>query len=318
MDNPVTVIPDSRHSNPKARLRKTQKFRDHVSGYLFISPFFIIFGVFSLVPILWSIYISLFKWNVLGDKKYIGLRNYTEIFTNDPIFWKSVGNTCSIWLISTIPQLLLALFLANLLNSHYVKGRKLFRMFFIVPNITSLVAVAVIFGSLFGFNYGLINWILMKIGFERFNWGASYWGAQIAVSVMVIWRWTGYNALIYLAALQGVPAALYEAARIDGASGTQKFFLITIPMIRPVLLFTVIMSTIGGMQIFTEPLIFSGSNGGPQGQTLTLVMYLYNQAFVNNSFGYAAAVAWMLFLIIIVFSLFNSYLTRKINSGGRA
>jgi cellobiose transport system permease protein len=312
--NPVTSMPDSRQNSPKTRPRNSQKLRDHVSAYLFISPFFIIFGVFTLFPILWSAYISFFKWNIIGVRQYIGLKNYAGILTNDPLFWQSVGNTFSMWVMSTIPQLFLALILANVLNSNSLKGRKLFRISVIVPNITSLVAVAAIFGSLFGYNYGLINWFWTQLGYEKFNWGASYWGAQIAVSVMVIWRWTGYNALIYLTALQGIPADLYEAARIDGASGTQQFFHITIPMIRPILLFTVIISTIGGMQIFIEPLIFSGSAGGPQSQTLTMVMYLYNQAFTNNSFGYAAAVAWMLFLIIIVFSLFNSYITRKINS----
>ncbi|WP_373229231.1 carbohydrate ABC transporter permease [Cohnella sp.] len=215
---------------------------------------------------------------------------------------------------STLPQLFLALLLAHLLNSRSIKGITLFRISAIAPNITSLVAVAVIFSSIFGYNYGLINWILVQFGFEKFNWSANYWGAQIAVSVMIIWRWTGYNALIYLAALQGVPTALYEAARIDGASRVRQFIFITIPMIRPVLLFTIIMSTIGGMQIFTEPHIFSGPTGGPQSQTLTVVMYLYNQAFVNHSFGYASAVSWMLFLIVIAISLINSHMTRKIHS----
>ncbi|MBO2944363.1 sugar ABC transporter permease [Paenibacillus sp. F411] len=298
----------------ESKLWHKQSFKDHVSAYLYLLPFFLIFGIFTLFPVFWSAYISFFSWDVLGTKKYIGFQNYIWLFTDDPKFWKSVLNTFSIWLMSTIPNLFLALVLANILNQRFIKGKKLFRLGVIIPNITSLVAVAVIFGSFFGYNYGLINYFLSELGLDKYDWGASYWGAQFAVAVMVIWRWTGYNAVIYLAALQSIPADLYEAARIDGASRTQQFFKITIPMIRPMIIFTVIMSTIGGMQLFVEPLIFSGPTGGPEGQTLTMVLYLYTEAFTNNNYGYASAIAWMLFLIILLFSMFNNFLTKKINS----
>jgi len=295
---------------------RTQSFRDHVSGYLYISPFFLLFGAFTVFPVLWSAYISFFSWNILGEKEFIGFQNYVWLITDDPRFWKSVGNSFSMWIISTIPQLFFALVLASLLNQDFLKFRKFFRVGLFVPNVTSLVAVAIVFSSIFGYNYGLLNFFLVELlGIEKFDWSASYYGAQIAVSVMVMWRWTGYNAILYLAALQSIPNDLYESATIDGASKIQQFFYVTIPMIRPMILFTVILSTIGGMQLFVEPLIFAGSaQGGSQGQVLTMVLYLYDTAFTKNSFGYASAIAWLMFLIIMAFSFFNMYLTKKIQS----
>ncbi|HZG87264.1 sugar ABC transporter permease [Paenibacillus sp.] len=294
---------------------QTQRFRDCFSGYLYIAPFFLVFGVFTVFPVLWSGYISFFSWNVLGEKEFIGFQNYVWILTDDPRFWKSVGNTFSIWIMSTVPQLFFALVIANLLNSNALRFKQFFRVGLFVPNVTSLVAVAIVFTSIFGYNYGLLNYVLNAwFGLEKTDWGASYFGAQVALSIMVMWRWTGYNAIIYLAALQSIPNDLYEAATIDGASKRQQFFHITIPMIRPMILFTVVMSTIGGMQLFVEPLLYQGAQGGSQGQVLTMVLYLYDTAFTKNSFGYASAIAWVMFLIIIVFSFFNMYLTRKIQS----
>lgn len=309
MNNPVSL------DKPiKGNKWKTQKYRDHLSAYLYISPFFILFGVFTIFPVFWSAYISFFSWNILGTKVYHGFQNYIWLITDDPIFWKSVFNTFSMWIMSTIPQLFLALVLATVLHQKNIKGRHFFRIGAVAPYVTSLVAVAIIFGSIFGSTYGLVNWFLVQFGIDKVDFGAGYWSAQMVVSLMVIWRWTGYNAIIYLAALQSVPDDLYEAAHIDGASKVQQFFFITIPMIRPMILFTVILSTIGGMQLFVEPLIFSGATGGPQGQTLTMVLYLYESAFTGNDFGYASAIAWLLFLIIIVFSFFNAFLTKKIDS----
>ncbi|MEX2415027.1 MAG: sugar ABC transporter permease [Paenibacillaceae bacterium] len=294
----------------------SQRFNDHVSGYLYVAPFLLIFLAFTLFPVIWSMYISLFSWKLVGTKEFIGLQNYIWLFTDDPLFWRSVGNTFSMWIMGTIPQLCLALIIATLLNAN-LRGKRFFQVGVIIPNVTSTVAVAIVFISIFGSHYGLVNYVLTELlGFkEKISWQTSYWHAQIAVSVMVIWRWTGYNALIYYAALQGIPHELYEASKIDGATKVQQFFYITIPMIRPAIIFTIILSTIGGMQLFVEPLIYSNSTtGGQSYQVLTMVLYLYDTAFTKNAFGYASAIAWMLFLIIILFSLFNLYLSRKINS----
>ncbi|MBM7570412.1 carbohydrate ABC transporter permease [Aquibacillus albus] len=291
----------------------TQEKKDRIAGYLYISPFFILFGVFGVFPIFFTAYVSLNKWDILGTKSFIGMKNYA-LLMGDPVFWKSIGNTFSIWFLSTLPQLFLALVLAFILNQAFIKGKDFFRLSVFIPNITSVVAVAIIFGAIFGENYGILNYLLSFIGIDPVNWTGTLLGTHAAISIMVMWRWMGYNSIIYLAALQSIPKDLYEAATIDGANKIQQFFKITIPMIRPMIIFTVIVSTIGGMQIFSEPLIFSGAGGGSFNQGLTITLYLYEEAFVRNNFGYASAVAWVLFIIIVIFSLVNLFITKRINS----
>ncbi|MCR2823680.1 carbohydrate ABC transporter permease [Lederbergia panacisoli] len=288
----------------------SKKSSDRLSGYLFISPFFILFGVFGVFPLLFTSFLSFHKWDILGTKEFIGLQNYKLLFT-DPLFWKALGNTFSIWVLSTIPQLIAALIIAFLLNQAFLKAKDIFRLGIFMPNITSIVAVAIVFSAMFGTKYGLVNYALSFLGIDPINWSGSYFGTHVVISTMVMWRWVGYNAIIYLSGLQGISNDLYEAATIDGASKFQQLLHITIPLLRPVIIFTVLQSTIGGMQIFTEPLLF-GKGGSNQGLTITL--YLYEEAFTRFSFGYAAAIAWMLFFIIIIFSLLNIFLTRKIRS----
>lgn len=284
---------------------------DTITGYAFISPFFLLFAVFGVYPLIFTAYLSFHKWNILGEKTFIGFDNYTMLFSNDPLFWKAVGNTFSIWFLSTVPQLILALILAFMLNQAFLKAKGIFRLAVFMPNITSVVAVAIVFSAMFGADYGVINYVLSFFGIDKINWSGSYLGTHLAISAMVMWRWVGYNTIIYLAGLQGISKDLYEAATIDGANIRQQFLYITVPMMKPIILFTVVLSTIGGMQIFAEPLLF-GRGGINQGLTMTL--YLYEEAFTRYSFGYAAAIAWILFFIIILFSLLNMFLTRKIKS----
>lgn len=270
-----------------------------------ISPFYILFLIFGLFPILFSLYLAFHAWDGLGEMEFVGLRNFRNLLTDDPDFWVSVGNTFAIWFLSTLPQLFLALVVAFLLNAAFMKFKNFYRAIYFLPNITSIVAVAIIFGSFFGSQFGLINGVLGALGLPRIEWLTDGFWVKAAVSLMVIWRWTGYNAIIYLAGLQGIPHDLYEAATIDGASRMQQFFSITLPLLRPIILFTVILSTIGGMQLFTEPMILLGNGGGATKGGLTLVLYLYNQAFINQLFGYASAIAWVLFLLIGLFSFLN-------------
>ncbi|NOU85633.1 ABC transporter permease subunit [Paenibacillus sp. LMG 31460] len=279
--------------------------KTYLAPYLMISPFYILFIVFGLFPILFSLYLAFHSWDGLGPMEFVGLRNFRNLLTDDPDFWKSVSNTFIIWFFSTLPQLFLALVVAFLLNAAFVRFKDFYRAVYFLPNITSIVAVAIIFGSFFGSQFGLINGLLQVIGLPRIEWINDPFWVKVAVSLMVIWRWTGYNAIIYLAGLQSIPHDLYEAATIDGASRKQQFFSITLPLLKPIILFTVILSTIGGMQLFTEPLILVGNTGGATKGGLTLVLYLYNQAFGNQLFGYASAIAWMLFLIIGIFSFLN-------------
>lgn len=276
----------------------------HRKEYLAISPFYVLFAIFGLFPIVFSFYLSFQRWDGIGEMTFNGLNNYRFMLL-DPEFWKAVKNTLLIWVYSTIPMLFLALLIAFLLNSAFVRFRTLFRIGYFLPNVTSLVAVSIIFSTLFANNFGLLNYLLSVVGLDPVEWLNRTWGIQTAVSAMVVWRWAGYNSIIYLAGLQSIPSVLYEAARIDGASTLQTFFRITVPMLRPVILFTVITSTIGGMQLFTEPQVLVGNNGGAGGGGLTIVLYLYREAFINNYFGYGAAVGWGMFILIAVFSIVN-------------
>ncbi|WP_373557957.1 carbohydrate ABC transporter permease [Paenibacillus sp. XY044] len=284
----------------------------HRKEYLAISPFYILFAVFGLFPILFSMYLSFQKWDGIGVMTFNGLNNY-QFMVTDPEFWKAVGNTLLIWIYSTIPMLFFALIIAFLLNASFVRFRTFFRIGYFLPNVTSLVAVAIVFSTVFSNNYGLLNYFLSLFGISPVEWLNKTWGIQLAVSIMVIWRWVGYNAIIYLAGLQSIPTVLYEAAKIDGATGIQSFFRITIPNLRPIILFTVITSTIGGMQIFTESQVLVGNDGGVSGGGLTIVLYLYREAFVNNYFGYGSAVGWGMFILIALFSIIN---WRVVQGGG--
>lgn len=288
---------------------------EQLTAYIYISPFFILFGVFGVFPIFYTAYISLHKWNLFGEREFIGFQNYQWLLT-DPLFYKAVSNTFILWGLSTIPMIALSFFLAVVVNQKKLFGKQLYRMGLFLPNITSIVAVTLVFSILFGTHYGLLNLLLDAVGFSKVDWKSTVWGSWAALSMMSVWRWTGYNMIIFLAGLQSISEDLYEAAFMDGASRAKQFFYITIPLMRPIILFVVILSTIGGMQMFTEPYLFlgTGSNGegGILNQGLTIVLYLYNEAFERHSFGYASALAWALFFIILAFSALNSLLVKRL------
>lgn len=287
-----------------------------ISPYLYIAPFFLLFGVFGLFPILYTGFVSLHDWDIIGDHTWTGFSNYVDLL-DDPRFWISVRNTLSIWVLSTVPQLVAALGLAHVLNERRLRGRRITRLALLVPNVTSVVAVAIVFESIFNLRYGVVNATLNAAGFDPVNWQAGVWTSHLAIATMVMWRWTGYNAIIYLAGLQAIPSDLYEAARVDGATRWQQFRHITIPLLRPVITFTIVVSTIGGLQIFAEPLLFgppANYTGGAGRQFSTMTLFLYEQGFRRFSFGYASAIAWVLFLLIAVFVAVNYVLSRRIRS----
>jgi cellobiose transport system permease protein len=280
------------------------QLRRHLPAYLAISPFYLIFAGFWAFPVVYSIVLSFHTWDGIGPWKYVGLGQFRYLL-GDANFWQSILNTVEIWVISTIPMLCFALVIAFLLNSS-VRARGFYRVAYFIPNVTSLVAIAIIFGSVFSTNFGLINVVLKALGASQVPWLTSPWGVKVTIAAMVMWRWTGYNAIIYLAGLQTIPGELYEAAKMDGANQVQVFFRIVIPMLRPIILFTVITSTIGGLQVFTEPqILFPDNTGGPGAGGMTAVLYLYQQSFVKHDFGYGAAIGWGLFLLIVLFSIIN-------------
>ncbi len=306
----------TRSTGPSPTAAPRKRDRSSFTPYLYIAPFFIVFGVFGAFPLLYTIVISLFDWNPIGDKTFIGLENYTTLLA-DPRFWNAAKNTLFIWIISTVPQLAIALVLAAVLNNALLKFKTGFRMAVLVPNITSVIAVGVIFTQLFGRDYGMVNWLLQAVGLDRIDWQSGTLSSQVAISTMVMWRWTGYNALIYLAAMQTIPSSLYESAAIDGANKVRQFISVTIPQLRPTIIFTVVISTIGGLQVFAEPLVFGGQGGvtgGASRQFQTLALFLYEQGFRNFDFGYGSAIAWALFLIITVLTVVNLKLSSRIAS----
>jgi cellobiose transport system permease protein len=311
-------IAEARHAAPEKQPDPPKRVRSgrldlKYSAYLYIAPFFILFTAFGLFPLLYTARLSLHHWTLTGgDKGFVGLANYRELFADDQ-FWNALGNTFGLFIVSTIPQLLLALLIASWLNKR-LRSRTLLRMGILIPNITSVAAVGIIFGLIFAEHYGMANWVLQSMHLPAVAWRDHRWSSWTAIAFMVDWRWTGYNALIYLSAMQAIPKDLYESAALDGASAARRFWRITLPLIQPTILFTVIISTIGGMQLFTEPLLFD--YGRPQGGTLnefqTVAMYIYETTFTNNySAGMGAAISWLLFLVIIVFALVNFLLLRR-------
>src|SRR5438067_2867900 len=301
----------------RARVSRWHRLDLTVSPYLYVAPFFVIFGVFGLFPLLYTGYLSLSGWREDQDGSrgtFVGLANYTRLL-HDQFFWNALKNTIGIGIISTVPQLMLALGLAHLLN-YRLRGRTLFRMSVLIPNVTSVAAVTVIFVQLFGRDYGLINYVLGLFGVKHLDWQAGTWSSWIAISIIVTWRWTGYNALIYLAGMQAIPFELYESAALDGASRWRQFRSITVPMLRPTILFTVIVSTIGALQIFGEPLLFNQSQtpetGGSQHQFQVMAVYTYEMFLGSGKFSYGAAISWAMFLVIVVIVLINVSLARRL------
>jgi cellobiose transport system permease protein len=285
------------------------------SPYAFISPFFIVFGAFSLVPLLYTAWYSLHNVQLsdLDGQSWAGLKNYENLLSSD-FFWNSLWVTFTIGVISTVPQLLMAIGLAHLLN-YKLRGSTVWRVVMLTPYATSVAAATLVFVLLYSWDGGMINWMLGFVGIDPVNWTESDWGSKFAVSTIVIWRWTGYNALIYLAAMQAIPADLYESAAIDGANRWQQFLHVTIPQLRPTILFTVVISTIGATQLFGEPLLFggiSGSKGGSDHQFQTLGLYMYDQGWIIGNLGKASAIAWSMFLILLIVAAINLLISRRL------
>lgn len=288
------------------------------SPYLYVLPFFVLFAIFGAYPIGYTVWIALTDRSPLNATiSFVGLDNFVELFTNDPQFWNAVVNTFGMFVMSTVPQLLIALMLANALNRR-LPAQTFFRMAIAMPIITSTAVVALIFSMIYAREFGLVNWALDLVGIEPIDWRANRFASWFAISTMVDWRWVGYNALIYLAAMQSISKDMYEAAALDGASRRRQFWSITVPQLRPTIIFTLIISTIGGLQLFTEPLLFTsgsgGISGGSEGQFQTITMYLLDVMNTRFRWGYAGAVALVLFLLIAFMSVVNYLLARRISS----
>ncbi|MEV4111217.1 sugar ABC transporter permease [Nonomuraea sp. NPDC049695] len=311
----MTATLDRVADAPAITTRVRQTLGERIAPYAYIAPFFLIFAVFGLVPLLFTFYVALFDWNPIGEHVFVGFDNFTRLF-GDPRFSNALWNTLSIWLLSTVPQLLLGLGVAHLLNHARLRLAVFFRMSMLVPYITSVAATAIVFAQMFDRDYGLLNWVLGFAGIGPIDFKQSVWGSHLLIAVMVTWRWFGYTTLLYLASLQAIPRAIYEAAAVDGAGGWKQFRHISLPSLRPVIVFTIVTSTIGGLQIFTEPLLMSRSTTcGAIRQCQTLTLFLYEQAFGQFQFGYGAAIGVALFVLIILFATLNYVLSTRIRPG---
>nr|WP_307045033.1 sugar ABC transporter permease [Agromyces ramosus] len=283
-----------------------------VSPYLYISPFFIMFLVVGIFPIAFTAVISFMDWDLVRNSgEFVGFDQYVWIL-GQPQFWTALRNTFSIFLLSSVPQLIAAVFIAAMLDRN-IRSKTFWRMGVLVPFVMAPVAVALIFSNMFGDNHGLVNSVLTDLGLPAIQWHKDAFWSHVAISTMVNFRWTGYNTLILLAAMQAVPRDYYEAATVDGAGAFRQFRSITLPSLKPTLIFVIITSTIGGLQIFDEPRMFDQfGRGGAAQQWLTITLYLYDIGWGQWNFGRAAALAWILFLIILIIGLINLLVTRRL------
>lgn len=297
----ITAKENHTQTLPKANSGRKLRLKNNVIGWSFVIIAAVMIFLFYFYPMVQALILS-FQSGVGANLTFTGIDNYTRLF-KDPTFLTTVKNTV-IYLIIQVPvMILLALFLSVLLNNKTLKFKGFFRTAIFLPCVTSLVAYSVIFKYLFGQD-GIINIMLMKVSLisEPIQWLTDPFWAKIAIIVAITWRWTGYNMIFYLSALQNVDESIYEAARIDGASPIQQFFKITIPMLKPIILFTSITSTIGTLQLFDE--VMNITKGGPGNATMTISQYIYNLSFkYTPDFGYAATVSYAIVIMIVIFSI---------------
>lgn len=270
---------------------------------MFVAPYFIVFAVFNLYPILYTLLLSFMKWDGLGTPTMIGIANYTRLLSSK-YFYQTVGNTFSIYVLSIIPQFSLALFIALLLNTKWIKGRATFRSIFYFPNLVTPVTVGVTFTLLFG-NSGVVNILLKTLGLITgpVDWFQGVFSAKMTVAIMLCWQYFGSNVIFFGAGLAAIPQDYYEAAAIDGAGSFQIATRITLPIMKPILMYVFITSIIGGLQVFDVAYMLK--DAGNRDYFKTMIYYLYENAFKNSQYGYSAANAYVVFVIIAVFSLIS-------------
>ena len=287
---------------------KANNIRWHrYEGYLFVAPLIIGIVAFIFLPIAASLYMSFNKWDMVSPPELVGLKNYARLVSRDRLFWKVLGNTFKYagWII--VPSVIFPLILAALLDRP-IRMRYLYRLAFFLPLVTSVVAVGLMFRWLYDGEFGLINYTLSWVGIDGPNWLSDPFWAMPAVAMVTVWQGLGYNMVLYLAGLQGIPDHLHEAATIDGAGPFSRFFRITIPLLTPTMFFILVMSVIGTFQTFG--LIYVMTQGGPINSTNVYIYYLWQMAFGSSKMGYASAMAWILALVIFTITMIQVRLAR--------
>ena len=298
-------------SRPRGRSSAGRRRQEALSAYLFLAPGFLLFAVVVLYPIARAFQISLYNWSIVpgAASEYLGLHNYDRAF-HDPVFWRALVNTGFYMLLTVPTQIVLGLTVAVLLDGR-LPARPLFRTLFYLPVITSWVVVSLLFRYLFLTDSGFVNWVLhdeLHVVGRNVDWLGGRWTGLTAIGILGIWKGVGWSMVIFLAALQGVPRELYEAAAVDGASAWRRFRAIALPMLRPVVAFVTVMLVIGGFNVFIS--VYLITNGGPLDETQVLLTYMYRQAFTFLDFGYGSAIAYLLALVIFALSLAQMRLYR--------
>lgn len=291
-----------------------QKLNKQKISYLFIALPALLFFVFQLAPVFISFIWSFTSYNVVTSPQFIGLANYKEIFLRDPLFWKALKNT-AIYVIGVVPLgVCLSLLLAVALEQK-IRFKNFFKSIFFLPTVTAMVAISVIWKWLYaGEKYGLLNFFLIKLGFQPIDWLASPAWTLPSIMIMSIWAGLGYNMILFLAGLQTIPESMYEAAEMDGAGFWTKFFNITLPLLKPTIVFVSMMAFIFSFQVFEQVYIMTAGQGGIGGvldSGLTIVAYLYDQGFTKLQMGYASALAYVIFFIVFVFTMINRRLMKS-------
>ncbi|MDO4296308.1 MAG: sugar ABC transporter permease [bacterium] len=286
--------------------------KQKATPYLMILPYFFTFFAFNIFPVVFSFFISFTDWNgIAATKELVGFANYIRALTKDSFFFLSLKNTILLTIMIIPAQILMGLLMACLLKDFFHKFRSAFQLINFLPYITTTVALAIIFQLMFDWKNGIVNGILGVFGIEAVYWLGKAWPTRIVVVLMEVWRNYGYAMIMFLAGLSTIPEDLYEAAKIDGASWFQRFFHITIPMLRPIFAFTVTTGMIGVLNLFDGPqLLFSSINqplGGPERSVFTIMIRFYEASFLNFEFGYGASIAYLFFVLV---SLCSALLVR--------
>ena len=307
----------------KTTAKKSGFERYNRFGYYFLAPFFIAFLLFSAYPIIYTFMISFTSmtgWQSLANATHVGLANFTNLLTNNPLFMKSLGNTLLLWIMNFIPQILMALILAAWWTNRRLKlkGTPFFKIVFYLPNMIMAASVAALFMQFFAYPTGVINQILLSLHVidQPFNFFQSVWGTRGIITFLQFWMWYGQTAIVFVAGILSIDESLFEAARVDGASDGQIFRRITLPLLKPIIMYTFVTSFVGGLQVFDIPYLLN--QGGPQNSTSTLAMFIYNQAFQYRNYGLAAAASIILLIIAAVVSalMFRTFRERANNALG--
>ncbi|NLN64891.1 MAG: sugar ABC transporter permease [Clostridiaceae bacterium] len=293
----------------KARFLRNNKVKDNITAYAFLSPAIVLYTLFIGGPVIATVVLSLFKYNLLVSPQFVGLQNFKILFS-DPLTWQVIGNTMLFTAVLVPIHVIIGLLLASLVSHERNPFLKyIYRTSVYFPSILTTASVAVAWYYMFNYDYGVFNWILKSIGLESIPWLTSPRWVVLTISLFSLWKFVGTPFLYYLIGLQNIPSGYYDAAKIDGANGIQTFFRITLPLLSPTMFFVITITIINTFQIFDEPYIIT--HGGPGNATKTLALYIYEKSFKSYEMGFSSAVAFCLFIIVFIFTAIQLALQKK-------